>query len=471
MTMEYAKKRVIRICAVVLALIVSINGGISPVMASEPPETVEIWDAEGLRAMAENPFGAYCLAADIDMSGEAWTPFAFHGSLDGEGHSILNLTVRETGAAVKETYDGNMLVYDTRFAGFFDVMEGARVHGLNLVNLRIDVETDLPCFIGGITGYMENSSIENCAVQGILQLKAHRQMFGVGGIIGFGCGGVKDTRADVTLVCVDTDASTKDEQFMGGVCAAGYPDINGCDVSISGFDSDHGYVHNGGLVGMYMFYPRGTQYWGSVTDNHVAGRITFFEDNADRRAYCSEFIGEIMHWDFENGRNTADFVRDEVFAYDADLVPHACENPVMREEVTAPGCEFGYTAYICETCGYRETDHYTLKAHDYEWTILKAASVGEEGLREGICSTCGETAREPIPAAAPEFTADPGQTADGGSESTGSPTDGGAGETDTAGGGADSGGLTVPQVFIVVSAALIACAAMGVIVFIRARKK
>ena len=468
--MDNSRKCGIGILAAALVFMISVNGGLAPALAADVPEAVEIWDAEGLRAMAEDPFGSYCLAADIDMSGEAWTPFAFHGSLDGGGHSILNLTVREPGPAVRGTYDGNMVMYDTCFAGFFDEMEGARVRDLNLVNLRIDVETDLPCFIGGMAGYMEDSSITNCAVQGILQLRAHDRMFGVGGIIGYGRGDIRDTKADVTLVCIDTDASTKDEQFMGGICAAGYPNINGCDVVISGFDSDHGYVHNGGLVGMYMFYPRGTQYWGSVTDNRVTGRITFFEDNTDRRAYCNGFIGEIMNWDFENGRNTDDFVRDEVFAYDADLIPHACGNPAVREDVTAAGCGFGYTAYICETCGYRETDRYTLKAHDCEWTVLREASAEEEGLREGVCVICGETVRERVPMAAPEPTAEPQQPAPDGSAN---PTDGvpaesngGAAEDGTAG-----GGLTTPQIFIVAAAALIACASFGVILVIRIRKK
>ena len=516
--MSNPKKNRIKIWAAMLAFMVSINSNISLLKASELSETtessetatlsetaessetmepseessdtlptadqeleeaVEIWDAEGLRAMAEDPFGTYLLSADIDMSGEAWTPFAFHGSLDGDGHSILNLTIGGTGAAVKETYDGNMKVYDTYFAGFFDEMEGAQVCSLNLVNLRIDIETDLPCFIGGITGYMADSSIENCAIQGILQLRAHDRMFGVGGILGYGFGDVKDSRADVILVCIDTDASTRDEQFMGGVCAAGYPNINGCKVAISGFDSDHGYVHNGGLVGMYMFYPKGTQYKGSITDNNVTGKITFFEDNKNRRAYCNGFIGEIMNWNFENGRNKDDFVRDEVFTYDVDLVPHACENPVMQEEVTAPGCEFGYTTYICETCGYRETDHYTLKVHDYEWTILKDASLEEEGLRQGVCRLCGETAQESIPVVIPEPTTEPEQAADNGSGSglqDPAESDSGMEDLDAAEVGANYGDVTAPEVskrFLVVLGVLITVTGvvLGIIGIISFRKK
>ncbi|MBO4750623.1 MAG: hypothetical protein J5546_09920 [Lachnospiraceae bacterium] len=360
---------------------------------------------EELLQMAEKPYEDYELACDIDMRGVEWKPFSFHGTFNGNGYSILNLTIGQTGEAVRETFDGNMKVYDTYFAGLFDEISGyeegdmvqtATVVNLNLVNVRIDVETDLPCFIGSFAGYMEKATIENCTVSGILQLRAHDRMFGVGGIIGYGCGTIDNCTADVTLVCIDTDASTKDEQFMGGVCAAGYPDMHGNTITIAGYDSDHGYVHDGGLVGMYMFYPKGMKYKGSVKENYVSGKITFYEDNKNRRAYCNGFIGEIMNWDFDNVRNKNDFVRDEVYTYDVDLMPHSCTDPQMREEVTPAGCEFGYTTYICETCGYTEKDLYTLKDHAYEWTVVREATTEEEGLSEGVCKDCGDVCEKPI---------------------------------------------------------------------------
>ena len=264
--------------------------------------------------------------------------------------------------------------------------------------MRVDVETDKPCFAAGIAGYMEKSSLINCSVQGIISLRAHEKMFGVGGILGYGCGSIERCSADVTLVCTDTDATTKDEQYMGGACAAGYPDINDCEIKIAGFDSDHGYVHDGGLVGMYIFYPAGIDYHGRITGNHVTGKIRFFEDNTNRRAYCKGFIGEIMIWEFDNDRNdTDDFERDEIFNYDKDIKPHECDAPNMEESVTAPSCEFGYTTYTCSNCGYSETDHYTLKTHSFEWTINKEATVDEEGFKTGVCSVCGVTAEAVIP--------------------------------------------------------------------------
>ena len=367
------------------------------VYAADDIDYTEISTAEELINMS--PDGNYKLVADIDLSGADWKPIVFSGHFDGNSFSVLNASVKQTGGFVRKTYDGNMKEYDTSFAGFFEVLEdGAEVKNLKLINMRVDVETDKPCFVAGIAGYMEKSSLINCSVQGMISLKAHEKMFGVGGIIGYGCGSIERCNADVTLVCIDTDADTKDEQYMGGACAAGYPDINDCEIKIAGFDSDHGYVHDGGLVGMYIFYPAGIDYHGRIIGNHVSGKIRFFEDNTNRRAYCKGFIGEIMIWEFDNDRNdTDDFERDEIFSYDKDIMPHECDAPNMEESVTAPSCEFGYTTYTCSNCGYTETDHYTLKTHSFDWTINKEATVDEEGFKTGVCSVCGVTAEAVIP--------------------------------------------------------------------------
>ncbi len=108
---------------------------------------------------------------------------------------------------------------------------------------------------------------------------------------------------------------------MGGVCAAGYPDIVCCNIKIDGYDSDHGYVHNGGLVGMFQFYPKGTEHDAEIGGNHVSGKITFFEDNEDRRAYCDAYIGERMERIEYWWSNSDDFTSNEVFEYDVDLLP------------------------------------------------------------------------------------------------------------------------------------------------------
>ena len=276
---------------------------------------------EDLAAIADKPDGNYLLTQDIDMAGREWTPFTFTGTLDGNGHSITNLSITSTGSAVRDTYDGNMISYETSLAGFFDVIEGATVRDITFSSVHADIDSDIPVFVGTIAGYMEDSRILNCNVSGDLRLRAHDRMFGVAGVAGYGNGTIENVNADVTLVCIDTDRTTKDEQFMGGIICGGYPDIINCSVKIDGYGSEHGYAHNGGLMGLYMYYPEGKTFQGRMSGNYVEGKITFFEENDNRRAYCKAMVGEMLDEVVTYEENYASFQRLEVYNYDADLLP------------------------------------------------------------------------------------------------------------------------------------------------------
>ena len=279
----------------------------------------KISSAEDLLAISSNVDGKYILTEDIDMSGYEWTPLVFGGVLDGNGHKITNLSVSSTGESMRTTIDGNRKEYETEFSGMFDVLSG-EVRNLELSDLVVEVQSDQPCFAGGLAGYLENGTVNNCKISGTVTLNAHDRMFGVGGICGAGYGTIKDSCIDVVLICIDTDSDTKDEQFMGGVCAVGYPDIINCNVIIDGYDSEHGYAHNGGLMGMYI-YEKDVVLDGQITGNTVTGQITFFEDNDDRRAYCNWYIGEVMSVILGKSTNEEYFVSNEVFEYDIVLLP------------------------------------------------------------------------------------------------------------------------------------------------------
>lgn len=376
----------------------------------DAPTKIETY--EELLQIGKDPQGSYVLMNDIDMAGLQWEPVAFEGVFDGGGHALLNLRVENVGAEQADTYDGNYKVYETYFAGLFSTLKEAEVRNVNLVNLQMELETDVPCFIGGIAGYSENSTVRNCSIQGRLELRAHDRMFGVGGIVGYGNGLIEQTSADVTLICVDTDADTRDEQFMGGAYAAGYLDLNECNVIIDGYDSDHGYVHNGGLVGMYIFYPKGTAHEGFITNNTVQGRIRFFEDNTDRRAYCREYVGETMSWNLKNSDNSAVFERDEVFDYTIDLRPDMCVEASHTETVTEPGCNtFGYTTITCDGCGYTYTDFYTLYRHSVEeWATIQSPTQFSTGVRSGVCVRCGVVLEEEMPMLKYEEPSTPAET-------------------------------------------------------------
>ena len=366
--MVRTKKGNLFLAAIVILTV--LFASLAPAKIVKADDPVELYTYEDLFELNKHPDGSFILMADIDCSSQIWTPIDFQGTLDGNGHAILNLKVNGCGGTRADTYDGNMVRYDTYFSGFFNVLKNATVSNLTFLGTDISVDTANPCFAGGIAGMMDNSTITNCKIEGQIKVSTDAKSFGTGGIAGFGNGLIEKTTADVTLICFDKDVEYKEEQFMGGAYAAGYINLKDNTIKIKGYDSDHGYVHNGGLVGMYIIYDD-IEFYGAMTGNSVDGFITFYEDNEDRRAYCEAFIGEIMDWDFENDGSVTDehFVRDELFYEDfydeweetyLTLEPHMCGEPDMVSKVVpATETEYGYTEYSCNNCDYSYRANYT----------------------------------------------------------------------------------------------------------------
>ena len=325
--------------------------------AAEDSATV-IRDVQGLLAMAENPEGRYRLETDLDLGGTDWIPFVFSGELDGNGHGLYNLRVTQTGEEKAEAKDGNLKDYDIACAGLFSILRNATVRNLRIIGARVEIESEGDCFAAILAGACDHSTVENVSVQGASRLISHGVMAGVGGMAGYGCGTFKNCTALVEMVFEDRHLESKCEQFMGGILACGIADMTGCAADVSGFDSCHGYVHNGGLIGMYyhcgMNYPAGR-----VTNNAVTGRIHFFEDNRDRRAYCAGVIGEKLTKPSKMNNNVDTFVRDETRKTSVVLMPEMCENPVYEETVISPEeNRWGYTIHRCTECGYSWADEY-----------------------------------------------------------------------------------------------------------------
>lgn len=360
--------------------------------------STEIRTVQELVEAAKNPEGNYKLMADLDMSGVEWTPWDFSGTFEGNGHSILNLSVKTVSKQTMKTYDGNRKEYDTYGAGFFGVLKNARVSNLNMYGERVEITSTDHCFAAPIAGLADNSDISGCTIKdAYISLTDSAKMWGTGGIVGFGSGNLDNITTQVTLVCIDTDKQVKDEQFMGGAYAAGFLNIRGCSITIDGYDSDHGYVHNGGLVGMYMVYPLelSKTYAGEVLNNKVKGMITFYEDNTDRRAYCQANMGEVMNWTYAYSGFTSDFKRNETYDYTATLKPDMCANPVYTDTVTEASQDaFGFTTHTCSSCGYTYSDSYRIHEHKVNgYTVVKEPTgTGiNDGIESGTCSLCSQT--------------------------------------------------------------------------------
>lgn len=376
---------------------------------AENVERIEIRTVEQLQAMAEDPLGSYILMNDLDLAGVEWKPIDFRGTFDGNGFAILNLTLTQPGDEKGISYDGNEKDYQTSFVGLFGILRNATVKDLKLINVRACMEVDYPCFIGGIAGYCDNSSITGCTVTGTLELRAFKDIYGVGGVAGYGIGRIALCTIDVTLLTVDTDINTLAEQFLGGVYATGFIDSENNHITIDGYVSEHGYVHSGGITGLYMQQPLGRGVSGRQTGNTVLGRITFFERNNDRRAYCAAFAGETLALTYVRGNNDQKFERKELWNDTTEQRPCSCVNPTYNEETVESTCNtFGHTVYECVGCGYTFTDHYQLRTHSVtNWTVAVEPTVEAEGESVGYCDDCGEEVRKSEPKLDPPPTTEP----------------------------------------------------------------
>ena len=395
-----------RILCFMIALVL-LTAAALPAMAAEEG-AVAISTPEDLRQLENKPDGSYYLTNDLDMSGVEWFPVAFQGTFNGRGHAIYNLRVNNVGVAHAQTLDGNDKAYDTVFAGLFSTLIDAKVTDLTIQGVDIQVESARHCFVGALAGYVKGSRITNVQIlDARLTLTAactpegeeHRTSCnaGIGGIAGFGTANFKNCRAESTMIFIDQcDKSLRCEEFMGGVLACGNAGITDTAVVIHGYDECRGYAHNGGLVGMFYTYDK-SEKAKSISGCSVTGRITFFEDNLDRRAYCEAFVGELLTWTDTAG-NTADFVRDEIFDYSAPLRPEKCEKPEYAETTQTADCQqIGYTVHTCTVCGNSWRDSFVPVTHSPgDWVITQEATYEESGMKARICTICGQVVAEQV---------------------------------------------------------------------------
>lgn len=386
------KKRIILALILTFALLRPLSA-----LAAGESAPVSISDAGGLAAIANHPEGDYVLTADIDMEGVDWSPIAFSGTLDGGGHTIYNLMITKVGADTATTYDGRHRGYKTSFAALFSIVKDGSVQNLNLLNVKVDLQTDQPIFVAGIAGYLQSGTIANCSVSGRLKVGATSRQCGAGGIAGFGYGLIQNCAVDAEITVVAVGAKGTCEEYLGGVLANGYADIDGCSVKLAAYTSVQGYVHNGGIVGLSDVNPKNRVHYGYVKNCAVDATISFFEDVKDRRAYCKAYVGENQNDGLTIAKNmTVRFESEESKDYDTILLPDMDENPVYNSEITAPSCtDFGYTTYINEKTGYRYTDDYTAPAHTPgDWQVITPPTYESEGLRRQACSVCGAVLTE-----------------------------------------------------------------------------
>ncbi len=277
------------------------------------PSAIEISSAEELAAISSDMYGSYVLTRDIDLSGYGdWTPIGylkaspFRGTLDGQGHSIIGLTV-------KSSIDSSGLRFPPHGVGLFGICEGATIKNLALKNVSVSVETTSGyvyknveidgrnVFAGAVAGYVYNNSvIHNTYATGIVSSNASSEAEGAtsGGLVGLADSAIFSysyNKCDVTAKADNMMYSTSAN--AGGIVGlsrgAGY--ISACynTGSVTSITTGFGESDAGGLIG------KSESKDFSVSDSFNEGEVSgnagdfFCDDPANAGGIAGNYCGTV----------------------------------------------------------------------------------------------------------------------------------------------------------------------------------
>jgi len=171
--------------------------------------------------LTADPYGSYTLTSDIDMNGAALQVSAFHGQLDGAGHTIKNVT--------------QLLASTTGDAGLFGLLTGT-VKNLKLSNINIKALS-----AGGLASTCNGATVQSVAVQGKVE---------AGGNAGGICGSLNGS--SVTLSSASGSVKSRNG-YAGGLFGSTSigrsgigPAVSNC--SVTGMTVT-GVTATGGLIG------------------------------------------------------------------------------------------------------------------------------------------------------------------------------------------------------------------------------
>ena len=129
-----------------------------------------IYTIDDFRRIANNPSGKYKLVNDLDLEGDTilYTTTGFTGELDGNGHTIKNITK-------------NLANDETERIAMFYTNEGT-IKNLNIENINIISDKDTS-YAEGIIAQVNKGTIENCTISGNVTITSETDNNSIGGIV------------------------------------------------------------------------------------------------------------------------------------------------------------------------------------------------------------------------------------------------------------------------------------------------
>ncbi len=230
------------------------------------------------------------LCGDIDLGGHEWEPigycnydnkYVFCGYFDGSDFSIRNYKI--TSAHNRFYFDEEARVY----IGLFGYIRNASISNVNIDNFDVNIaESYLPMNylvnVGGLTGLAETSVIENCMVNGGVNISvsgysvsgsSHTCRLYIGGIVGRSSSNIKNVKVSGSY------QGETQYVYIGGICSFASEDIASASFNgtIKAMANDMGYA--GGIAAYAV---------GSIAQSNVIANIYSY---GKYDAYCGGITG------------------------------------------------------------------------------------------------------------------------------------------------------------------------------------
>ena len=148
-----------------------------------------IYSIDDFKRIANNPSRKYKLENDLDFTGDTlqFTTTVFTGELDGNGHTIKNITKN---LATEEI---------NKIAMFYSNKGTIKNLTIENINVTSDKETSYP---EGIIAQINEGTIENCTISGNVTITSEGYNNSMGGIVGNLFGGtIKNCVNKVNITC------------------------------------------------------------------------------------------------------------------------------------------------------------------------------------------------------------------------------------------------------------------------------
>ena len=278
-----------KLLSVILAVII-VFGMLFVVNAETeiPDGYTPIYTAEDLNDIRNNLDGKYILMNDIDLSAyENWEPIGtlsepFTGEFDGNGKSVLNLTIKDY-----------QVIENKIYIGMFSSLNSCSVMNLNLVNVDIDIRNtnadSLSVRVGALAGYASKCFIENCAVTGNITVNNFSTGY-IGGLLGSELSSMPSECANYADISVSSDYFNN--IGVGGIAGCALMITECCnygDITVSSKDTDDADsdVYIGGICG------KPHQFGNTIRDCYNRGPISL--DFTTPSTYVGGIIGQCVN--------------------------------------------------------------------------------------------------------------------------------------------------------------------------------